>query len=169
MQNNFKYPSFRIHQSVTWFCLPLSKFSRLPSNASKRLVIGALIAHPSDPSRVLLVKRAAGETLFPGQWEIPGGKAEYGVDQTLLETVVREVKEETGLRVTAVKGEFEAFEYKGSKGLCKQYNFVVEGDGEVVLNPEEHEEWKWVEEGDLEGLEMTDVMRNCVRNGLAKV
>ncbi|WVF71115.1 hypothetical protein IAT40_005912 [Kwoniella sp. CBS 6097] len=172
---SFKYPSFKIHQSVTRFCLPLSKFNKLPSNKGKKLVVGALISvpsycvssarshptftketHPSSSSssssmtsissatpkttttatesgrRILLVQRAASEIeeCYPNHWEIPGGEAELGVDQTLLETVVREVKEETGLVVSGILGEFEGFEWSGEGDMegsgYKQYNFVVE-------------------------------------------
>ncbi|OCF43026.1 hypothetical protein I317_03118 [Kwoniella heveanensis CBS 569] len=186
---SFKYPSFKIHQSVTRFCLPLSKFNKLPSNKGKRLIVGALISVPADqlgllpelkgpaertqaspvpvsdqntnlkigssssptpvsesassspdksetdadPSpghKILLVQRAAHEDCYPYHWEIPGGGAELGVDQTLLETVVREVKEETGLVVSAILGEFGGFEWPGTGdeegSRYKQYNFVVE-------------------------------------------
>ncbi|WVQ99746.1 hypothetical protein IAU59_006888 [Kwoniella sp. CBS 9459] len=191
---SFKYPSFKIHQSVTRFCLPLSKFNKLPSNKGKKLIVGALIivpllsARPDQPSRsqqssmapasdasnqadqtvsplspsdsgpssrsdsggrvrrkILLVHRAATENDYPDHWEIPGGGAEPGVDQTLLETVVREVKEETGLVVSAILGEFEGFEWsesdtrdqnqeqeqeqeqeEGKRRQYKQYNFIVE-------------------------------------------
>ena len=48
---------------------------------------------------VLLVKR-----LLPpraGLWALPGGKFEKDVDQTLMDTAVREMFEETGVRVQA--------------------------------------------------------------------
>lgn len=45
--------------------------------------------------RVLLVRR--GQPPMQGQWSIPGGAVELG--ETLHQAVVREVEEETGLRV----------------------------------------------------------------------
>ena len=194
---NFRNPPFSFHRSLTRFCLPLSKFAKLPSNVNKKLIVGAAILRPTStitPSpaetvntslekqscRILLVQRAGHESVYPNQWELPGGHAEFGIDQTLLEAVVREVREETGLKVTAVRKEFEGFEY-GEEVKSKQYNFVVEvamdkaGEAaeeesaaglEVVLNPEEHQAFRWVDRHSLEGLEMTDDMRRCVEAAL---
>src|SRR3989337_3721657 len=52
-----------------------------------------------SPQMILLIKR---ETVpFKGYWALPGGRAEP--DETVEQTVVREVKEETGLDVTVVR------------------------------------------------------------------
>ena len=57
----------------------------------------AIIPFPSD--RILLVKR---DTVpFKGYWALPGGRMELG--ETVEQTIVREVKEETGLDVTVVR------------------------------------------------------------------
>ena len=48
---------------------------------------------------ILLIKR---DTVpFKGYWALPGGRAEPG--ETVEQTIVREVKEETGLDVTVVR------------------------------------------------------------------
>lgn len=57
----------------------------------------AIIAFPSD--RILLIKRAT--VPFRGYWALPGGKVDAG--ETIEETVVREVKEETGIEVEIVE------------------------------------------------------------------
>ncbi len=57
----------------------------------------AIIEFPMDT--ILLIKR---DTVpFKGYWALPGGRAEPG--ETVEQTVVREVKEETGLDVSVVK------------------------------------------------------------------
>ena len=57
----------------------------------------ALILFP--PDKVLLVKR---RTLpFNGYWALPGGRVDPG--ETVEETIVREVREETGLDVAIIK------------------------------------------------------------------
>jgi 8-oxo-dGTP diphosphatase len=54
---------------------------------------------PKTPNMILLVKRLTPP--FSGYWALPGGKLDPG--ETVEETVIREVKEETGLVVTIVK------------------------------------------------------------------
>jgi len=57
--------------------------------------VGALIIDPEG--RILLVKSHK----WKGYFSVPGGHVEFG--ETLEEAVVREVEEETGLRVHPVK------------------------------------------------------------------
>ncbi len=57
----------------------------------------AIIPFPND--KILLVKR---DTVpFKGYWALPGGRMDPG--ETVEQTIVREVKEETGLDVTIVR------------------------------------------------------------------
>jgi len=57
----------------------------------------AIIVFPQDT--ILLIKR---DTVpFKGYWALPGGRAEPG--ETVEQTIIREVKEETGLDVTVVR------------------------------------------------------------------
>ena len=201
---NFRNPPFSFHRSLARFCLPLSKFAKLPRHANKKLIVGAAILTPESipasghaetvntalekPSRrILLVQRAARESAYPNQWELPpGGHAEFGIDQTLLEAVVREVREETGLIVTGIREDSEGFEYGEDKCKSKQYNFLVEvalahtagvvesteastSELEVTLNKEEHQAFKWVDRDSLEGLEMKEDMRKYVESALRMV
>jgi 8-oxo-dGTP diphosphatase len=54
---------------------------------------------PFPPDKVLLIKR---RTLpFKGYWALPGGRVDPG--ETVEQTIVREVKEETGLDVAVVR------------------------------------------------------------------
>ena len=72
----------------------------------------AIIIYP--PRKLLLIKRSTPP--FVGYWALPGGRAEPG--ETLEQTVVREVKEETGLIVEIVR-KIGAYHEQGVQAGCK--------------------------------------------------
>jgi 8-oxo-dGTP diphosphatase len=53
---------------------------------------------PFPPDKILLIKRAT--VPFKGYWALPGGRLDPG--ETVEQTIVREVKEETGLDVAVI-------------------------------------------------------------------
>jgi len=65
--------------------------------------VAAIVVFPDD--RILFIKRRT--PVFKGYWALPGGKMEKG--ETPEEALVREIKEETGLRVKIVQkiGEYD--------------------------------------------------------------
>jgi len=82
------------------------------------LGVGALIF---DEDQVLLVER--GKPPLEGYWSLPGGLVEAG--ERLEDAVVREVKEETGLTVTAgrLATVFERI-MPDAEGQC-EYHYVL--------------------------------------------
>jgi 8-oxo-dGTP diphosphatase len=75
----------------------------------------AIIEFPQDT--ILLIKR---DTVpFKGYWALPGGRAEPG--ETVEQTIVREVKEETGLDVTVVRKIGEYHEQGVQGGVEYEY------------------------------------------------
>lgn len=148
-----------------------SKFTDLP--AGKKYLVGVAIfqrrpdvgANPS-PWQLLVVKRAEDEEAFPNNWELPGGHVEP--DETVRDTVNRETVEETGLIVERVIGEFdELFWTSRSSGKENvQFNYAVEitQPMEIRLNPEEHSDWMWANEDDIDILEMTPAMNKVLKD-----
>ncbi len=85
--------------------------------AAPLLGVGAVVV---DQDRVLLAKRAT-EPL-KGQWSLPGGLVELG--EKLLDAVVREVAEETGLTVEPVEL-IELVELIHREGERIQYHYAI--------------------------------------------
>jgi 8-oxo-dGTP pyrophosphatase MutT (NUDIX family) len=131
---------------------------------------GILAFHPTAiPAQLLLVQRAAHDTM-PNRWEVPGGAVD-DTDATFLEGAARELREEAGLTVTkwvrpvglGEDGDDElsrtaGYTWLSSRGL-RIIGFTVEAevqDGEVKLDPNEHQDWTWatreeVESGECQG------------------
>jgi mutator protein MutT len=89
-------------------------------------------------------KKADSELHGEGTWTLPGGKVEFG--EKLAETCVREVFEETGLKITENALEL----INVSDDILPDAHFVTAGflcrdfEGEPkVLEPDEITEWKW--------------------------
>ena len=106
----------------------------------QKLVVGAVIC---KNDRFLLLERVLSDSMggFVG---IPSGTVETG--EYLLTALAREVQEETGRLVTAVLEYLGSFDWISSSGKkTRHFNFFVEvEDGEIKLNPAEHQAYYWV-------------------------
>ena len=100
----------------------------------------AVIMFP--PDKILLVKRAT--VPFRGYWALPGGRVDLG--ETVEQTIVREVKEETGLDVEVVSKIGEYHEQGVQDGIEYDYYpacFLVKSvGGEIRKQESEIEEIK---------------------------
>ena len=151
------YPSTLSHLNVS----PPDLLPTIPPVT--RLAVGALVFRKSQltnaPPTLLLVRRAVGELSFPGLWEVPGGGVEPY--ETILDAVVREVKEETGLVVGKITQccDVENFQGRRSGRATRKWQFEVEIEGEgeevVVVDPAEHDEFRWVREEEVQELVVT--------------
>lgn len=126
-----------------------------------KVVVGAVI-HDKQ-GRILLLQRAAHESIYPNMYELPGGNVE-DTDTNMRAALCREVKEEASLDITQVLREMESLTYTTSKGsVTKQVNFLVEvqhHDFKVDLS--EHSTGIWALKDDMFSLAMTDEMRVLV-------
>lgn len=118
--------------------------------------------------KVLVVRRVAGDYLG-GVYELPGGGVDPG--ETIAESAVREVLEETGLKVRRIAGVFEGFDCQTPvKPKVRQINVIVEAEpGEVTLEPSEHDAYRWIDHRDLADLPTTDAMRDSLERLFASL
>lgn len=104
-------------------------------------------------NKVLVMKRAECNDYKPLTWDIPGGTVEVG--ETVEEALIRELKEETGIEIKPLH---PIYAYSNLSQLPKRqtvqlvYACEYKG-GNVILNPEEHEEYKWIDYPEIRNLE----------------
>lgn len=115
--------------------------------------------------RLLLVRRVKGDYLG-GNYELPGGGVDKG--ESLVQSALRELQEETGLITKEVIGTFTGFDYTtDKKPHVRQINFLVTvQNGAITLNPLEQDDYKWVTAQDLTDIPMSSNMHNSVINAL---
>jgi mutator protein MutT len=124
---------------------------RLPISAK-----GVLIRR----GRVLLLRNERGE------WELPGGRLDEG--ETPEETVVREIREETGLRASVVSL-LDAWVYRvtrSEKVLVLEYACRLKGSGIVKIS-HEHTQYSWLRPADLRSQPLPEGYRRGIRRALA--
>jgi 8-oxo-dGTP diphosphatase len=97
---------------------------------------------PFPPDKILLIKRRT--VPFKGYWALPGGRVDAG--ETVEQTIVREVKEETGLDIALVCKVGDYHERGVQDGVAYDYYpacfFVKVVGGEIRKQESEIEEAK---------------------------
>ena len=142
-----------------------SHFGRLSFNsmAEDRFWVGihGVIA---ERGRLLVLKRAPEMQYCPGSWDLPGGH--LAADETLEECLVREVLEETGLRVKIER----LLGVNKTSGPYVQALFACRREtangGEVRLREHEHVDSRWVTLAELARLDLIPYLEGALRRGL---
>ena len=102
-------------------------------------------------NRVLILQRANWMAWAPKQWALPGGHIE--IDESYQKGAIRELKEETGLKVNNIEHIFSEDHL--------HYYIVTDFEGEVVLN-EEHTHWLWLREDQLGHYDIVPVVKKKI-------
>lgn len=158
-----KAPEFKFstHPSASDFLVPSqSHFSQRPEGREQYqyLATGAVVFDKSNPPRILLIQRAANDSM-PNLWETPGGACD-DEDETILHGVARELWEEAGLMATRIGPQVGAgyvFHTRSGKTVSK-HTFIAEVDSEEVrLDPAEHQRHLWATEEECKKRKAGDV------------
>jgi ADP-ribose pyrophosphatase len=121
----------------------------------QQLVVGAVVQHDG---KVLLLRRPAGE-FMGGIFELPSGKVE--ADEALDAALKREVKEESGLDVVAIRDYLGSFDYtSGSGRKSRQFNFAVDVTAPGPIALQEHDAYAWI--GLVEEPPVTDAVKDVL-------
>ncbi|MFH8340884.1 NUDIX domain-containing protein [Streptomyces sp. AM6-12] len=130
-------------------------------------IVSAVTAFVQDERGFLLMERRSDN----GRWGMPGGVQEIG--ESISQTVVREVAEETGITVEVIglvgiftdPGhviEFSDGEVRQEFSLCFRARPVA---GEISVSSESFEV-RWVDPKELDALEMSPTTRRRISEGL---
>lgn len=103
-------------------------------------VVGAIILNSKN--EFLILSRKAND-FMGGIDELPSGNMEE--EETIVDSLIREVKEETNLDVDNIISYLDSFDYISSSGKkARQYNFVVSVKTTDNINLTEHDNYKWL-------------------------
>ncbi|MFP4021332.1 MAG: NUDIX domain-containing protein [Halanaerobium sp.] len=121
--------------------------------------VGAVILNSED--KVLICK----SNKWNQQYVIPGGHIELG--ETMEETLLREVKEETGLEVYDVKllGITESI-YSESFQNKKHFifvDFICRSDSNQVVLNEEAQSYQWIDLSEIEDYKLEEFTANLLK------
>ncbi len=109
-----------------------------------QLIVGCEV-YIVHQNRVLMHKRAADKSLFPGYWIGPGGHVE--ADEDALSAAIREIKEETGVTLMSenVTLKVLAFHHHlDRKEVWMEYLFRAEIPSSQPIHSTDEGETKWI-------------------------
>jgi len=114
----------------------------------------------------LLLKRTKTRS-FPEKWGIPTGKMRP--DETTKKAIVRELYEETHILCSAENLKFvDSFQIENDNMNFLYSLFVLEltEKREIIINPQEHTEYKWVEFKNIDKYDLIPDVKETVAIGL---
>lgn len=102
---------------------------------------------------ILIIKRSSKNDYMPLKWDIPGGTVEVG--ETVEEALLREMLEETHLNVIPIRpiyaySNLSQIPHRQTVQIVYLCKYI---GGDIVLNPEEHDEYQWINCSDLKNFE----------------
>jgi 8-oxo-dGTP diphosphatase len=153
----------------------ISHGSETPAIGQQVVTACAFIHQAFDGvEKVFLPKRAATKKFLPSVYELPGGHIDFGEDP--VSGLKRELDEEFGMKAK-VGDPFYVFTYtnevKGSHSIEVIYFAQFTDDLAILkVNPEDHSEFGWFAEGELEsattpGKGLDDVEFVAMKKGFA--
>ena len=114
--------------------------------------------------KALILKRSSGDAIFPGLWEIPGGKKGPGEDWE--SALKREIKEETDLTIKPLYT-VNVFSYlvetENDIRDATQINFLAKIEGGKLRISKEHESYAWVDEEDLDKYRVSPSTKKVIK------
>ena len=135
----------------------------MTTNIKLHLVTPVAVIRRED-GRILLLRRHDNEKVYPGFWTFPGGKAEG--NDTLLETLKKEVTEECGLElnegIILIK-EKSIGRPDGSTSKSLSFLCSAKDPEQIVLDTNDFTEFAWVNLLELKKLQHVGIEAEFVK------
>ncbi|MBI2085165.1 MAG: NUDIX hydrolase [Candidatus Aenigmarchaeota archaeon] len=130
-------------------------------SSSSHFVVGCIIW---VDKKMLLLKRGSEKT-YPNKWGLPGGKVNKG--ESTADAVIREVKEETGISLSAGELKSNRIYYVVQDYLNFVYVLYIsklDGVSEIKLNPREHTNYHWCTIEDVFKINLMPDTADCIKD-----
>jgi len=116
--------------------------------------------------KFLVVRRSLKDDFMPGFWDTPGGTLDFGEDP--IKALIRETKEESNLGIEVGQLLYcHNKVYNPRHWFALIYQCQIIGDEKITLNPNEHEEYRWVTYEELKQLPKIDFLEDFCQNYLS--
>jgi 8-oxo-dGTP diphosphatase len=116
-------------------------------------------------NKFLVVRRSLDDNFMPGFWDTPGGSIDFG--ENPFKALIRETKEESGLDIKIGQLLYCHNEvYKNKHWFALVYQCETIGDQKITLDPNEHDEYRWVTLEELKDLSKIDFLEDFYINYL---
>lgn len=114
--------------------------------------------------KALLLKRSDYDPFGAGQYELPGGRLEFGED--LEAALKREIMEEAGLQVTVERLLYANGFIKHARRHVVVLTWLCKAQSEQVILSNEHTEFIWANKARMKELLTPFLARDCERFGV---
>lgn len=127
----------------------------------KGIIVHTIIFNSNK--EILLIKRSITETTLPGYWDIPGGTLENGEDPIC--GAIRETLEETGIKIIKPNLFFHTsnIDTQKNKQFVRMVFIAQTPTSQVILNQNDHEEYKWININSTLQLKVVDYIEDCFK------
>jgi len=123
----------------------------------KRFVVAGIIV---KNKKMLLLQRRKNDFLG-GTYELPGGLIQKG--ETIKKALIREIKEETGLKILAIKDYLDCLDYfSENRKQTRHFNFILKVKPPLKIRLTEHKTYTWIEKNQINKYNITKEMKSSL-------